>query len=259
MSKVTVIQPRKNSETNLPDSIRRAGHEVHVLAKPSGTDMKSLRDDSPDAIVIEIERQPSLARAVGIMLRQQKATREVPIIFVGGEKKAVDDLRHHLPDATYTTTGRIASTIKSALKRKIKNPIVPGTMDGYSGTPLPKKLGIKPGSTVILLNAPKDFEEKLGDGAADVTFLRRAGREGHRVMLFVTSQADLAKRLDAAEKAMAEGGGLWVAWPKKTSGVSSDLTENHIRELGLRSGLIDYKVCAIDAIWSGLCFARRKK
>ncbi len=99
----------------------------------------------------------------------------------------------------------------------------------------------------------------VGGGPAGSAASAWLARAGHRVMLFVTSQADLAKRLDAAEKAMAEGGGLWVAWPKKTSGVSSDLTENHIRELGLRSGLIDYKVCAIDAIWSGLCFARRKK
>jgi DUF3052 family protein len=129
---------------------------------------------------------------------------------------------------------------------------------GYSGTPLPQKLGIKPGGKVTLLDAPDDIEallEPLPEGA----LLRRQGRAAADViLLFVKARADLSKRFAPAERTLAEGGRLWVAWPKKTSGVATDLTEDRVREVGLAEGLVDNKVCAIDAVWSGLQFQRRR-
>jgi hypothetical protein len=130
---------------------------------------------------------------------------------------------------------------------------------GYSGTPLPKKLGIKAGSVVALMGAPGDFlAGTLGPLPSGAT-LRTGTRGPFSVgLLFVRSRADLARRFPAAAKAMGSPGALWIAWPKKASGVVTDLDENVVRDVGLAASLVDYKVAAIDATWSGLCFARRK-
>ena len=131
---------------------------------------------------------------------------------------------------------------------------------GYSGTPLPKKLGIKPGSVVALLGAPAAFATRtLGPLPEGVT-LRTDTRVSYGVgLLFASSKAELARRFPAAQKAMGEPCALWLAWPKQASGVPTDLDGNRVREFGLQAGLVDYKVAAIDATWSGLCFARRRK
>ncbi len=130
---------------------------------------------------------------------------------------------------------------------------------GYSGTPLPQKLGIKGGSACAFLGAPEGFAATLGALPPDVEIRRTARGPLDVIVLFTTSRADLAKRFGAAAKQMAPAGGLWVAWPKKTSGVATDLTENVVREVGLAAGLVDVKVCAIDATWSGLRFVVRVK
>jgi hypothetical protein len=135
-------------------------------------------------------------------------------------------------------------------------------MAGYSGTPLPKKLGIKPGSHVALLGAPDGLMDALRDGdGADASFAPSlAGRSPFDVLLlFTTSAADLRKRFPAAAKRLDHAGGLWVSWPKRTSCVPTDLTEDRIREIGLAAGLVDNKVCAIDDTWSGLRFVYRLK
>lgn len=135
-------------------------------------------------------------------------------------------------------------------------------MAGYSGTPLPKKLGIKAGSRVALLGTPDGVLRALqvGEGANASFASSLAGRSPINVLLlFTKSAADLRKRFPAAAKRLDHAGGLWVSWPKKTSGVPTDLTEDRIREIGLAAGLVDNKVCAIDGTWSGLRFVYRLK
>jgi hypothetical protein len=143
-------------------------------------------------------------------------------------------------------------------------------MAGYSGTPLVKKLGIKPESLVALLGAPSDFERQLTGLPDGVRFTTRAAGTPELVIWFATSRrhldgraADVARLVMAgrerAGKVGRPGGGLWIAWPKKASGVTTDLTEDIVRRAGLAHGLVDYKVCAIDATWSGLKFARRRE
>lgn len=129
---------------------------------------------------------------------------------------------------------------------------------GYSGTPLPKKLGVKPHTTLVLLGAPQDFEATLGELPEGVAVRRAARVPAERVVLFVASQRELERRFEAATKLVAAGGSLWLAWPKQSSGVATDLSESQVREFGLARGWVDYKVCAIDFTWSGHAFARRK-
>ena len=132
-------------------------------------------------------------------------------------------------------------------------------MAGYSGTPLPKKLGMKPGNRVLLWKAPENFTTLLGPATAELSFTRQlTGKEAFDIiMLFVTVQEDLAQFFLKLAARLSAAGGLWVAWPKKASGVATDLTEDVIREICLPTGLVDNKVCAIDEVWSGLRFVIR--
>jgi hypothetical protein len=130
-------------------------------------------------------------------------------------------------------------------------------MAGYSGRPLAQKLGVKAGSTVALVEAPDRVEDLLEPLPERVT-LRRGNRGVREITLwFVTSRRTYERRFDALAAAVGEGT-LWMAWPKRSSGVETDLTEDSIRDLALENGLVDSKVCAIDATWSGLRLTRRR-
>ncbi|MBI3278248.1 MAG: DUF3052 domain-containing protein [Acidobacteria bacterium] len=130
-------------------------------------------------------------------------------------------------------------------------------MAGYSGTPLPKKLGIKPDTAVAILGAPEDFERTLGELPERVQIQNHLRGAPAVILLFVTSQAQMEVRWARAADALAEGGRIWIIWPKKISGMPTDLTQNQVRAFGLGFGFVDFKVCAVDATWSGLAFARR--
>ncbi|MCB1014443.1 MAG: DUF3052 domain-containing protein [Acidimicrobiales bacterium] len=123
---------------------------------------------------------------------------------------------------------------------------------GYSGTPLPKKLGIKEGGVVALLRAPDGFDATLGDLPAGVKVRRRAQGTNDVVVTLHTRRSDFEATLPKALHAMDVDGGLWVAWPKRASKVPTDMTEDVVREVCLPLGLVDNKVCAIDEVWSGL-------
>lgn len=126
-------------------------------------------------------------------------------------------------------------------------------MAGYSGTPLPKKLGVSEGHRVALVGAPDGLEETLGPLPGGATLSRRlVGKPFDVIVLFVTRRADLEARLAGARARLTQAGGLWVAWPKKASKVPTDVTEDVVREVALPTGLVDNKVCAIDEVWSGL-------
>ncbi len=133
-------------------------------------------------------------------------------------------------------------------------------MAGYSGTPLVKKLGFKERFRVALVNAPKSFENELEPLPDNVEFVSSAqAKQLDLILLFVDSQRKLTKDFLRFARKLAENGMLWIAWPKKASGVATDLTDNSVRRIGLEAGLVDVKVCAINDIWSGLKFVYRVK
>jgi len=132
-------------------------------------------------------------------------------------------------------------------------------MAGYSGTPLAKKLGIKPGDSVALLAAPVGFERTLA-GLPDGVQLRTAARGTNAVVVsFHTRRADLERRVPTLLHALEVSGGLWIAWPKKASKVPTDITEDTVREVFLPLGLVDNKVCDIDDTWTGLRVVWRRE
>lgn len=127
---------------------------------------------------------------------------------------------------------------------------------GYSGTPLPRKLGIRPGARVLLDRPPPGFA--LGALADTVTVHRRASRQPYDVIVaFCPDLARLTRRFTPLANRLSTAGALWVGWPKRASGVATDLTDHIVREVGLAAGLVDVKVCAINEVWSGLKFVVR--
>ncbi len=131
-------------------------------------------------------------------------------------------------------------------------------MPGYSGTALPKKLGIKAGFRVRLTNAPAEVRAELREAVAECDLLKK-GDALDFAMIFTKSRADLTTGFARIAKELTPAGMLWVSWPKKSSGVATDLDENIVREIGLNAGLVDVKVCAVTEVWSGLKFVRRVK
>ena len=132
-------------------------------------------------------------------------------------------------------------------------------MVGYSGTPLARKLGIKEGARVALLGAPDGFDGELAPLPDGVRLLRRLRRDLDVAVLFVTERRALERRFADVAGAITPAGGFWVAWPKRSSKVPTDLTEDILREVGLPHGLVDNKVCAVTEVWSGLRFVWRKE
>jgi hypothetical protein len=208
--------------------------------------------------VIDLSRMPSSGRDIPVVLRTAKTTRLVPLVLAGGDPGKVARIRRLLPDAGYASWPRIGPALARALAQAPGDPVVPTSVfAGYSGTPLPKKLGIKPSFVVSLLNAPAGFEKVLGPLPAGAALRRTAGGRRDLTLWFVRNR----RILDVGIGRMARdgAGGLWILWPKKTSALAADLTPQDVRAAGLRSGLVDYKVCAVDETWSGLKFVARRR
>ena len=129
-------------------------------------------------------------------------------------------------------------------------------MPGYSGTPLPKKLGIKPAYRVQFVNLPAEVLAELSPALSDCRILKQ-GDDLDFVMLFTKSRSELTKEFSRMAKLLAPAGMLWVSWPKQSSGVETNVDEKAVRDIGLIAGLVDVKVCAVTEVWSGLKFVRR--
>jgi hypothetical protein len=135
-------------------------------------------------------------------------------------------------------------------------------MAGYSGTPLPKKLGLKPQFRAAFFQLPSDVKAELKEALSDCVLLKD-GKDGSGqldfAMIFVNSQADMREQFPGFARRLAPAGMLWVSWPKKASGVVTDIGEKDVMKIGLTAGLVDVKVCAVNEIWSGLKFVIRVK
>ena len=132
-------------------------------------------------------------------------------------------------------------------------------MAGYSGRPVVEKLGIKPGYRVLVINAPARYREILRPLPHGVSVLSRPANNVDLIHLFVSRRAEIEKELPRQRRIMPDSGVLWVSWPKKASGLSTDMTEDVVREVALPLGLVDIKVCAVDDVWSGLKLMVRRE
>jgi hypothetical protein len=256
MSRIRLICWNQNEAREGAEKIKSIEYVVEFEPFEKET-MKKLREKPPDALVIDLGRIPSQGRDLALLFRKGKSTRYIPLVFVGGDPDKIGRISKLLPDASYANWEDIHRVLRETIASPPADPVVPeSTFQAYTTTPLTKKLGIKMGMTVLLINAPPGFEDKLEDLPNSVKIIRNKEVENDLVIWFAKSREELEGGVDAIRK-LAGKGGLWIAWPKKAAGQETDLTQNVVREVGLASGLVDYKVSSINDIWSGLRFARR--
>lgn len=216
---------------------------------------RQIKASPPDAVVIDLSRLPSAGREVAHSVRGTKATRHLPIVFVDGEPEKVKKTREFIPDATFTTWGRIKTALPKAMASPPTHPVVPNHNNW--GKPTVAKLGVKPGFKVALVGSPKGFADTLKPWPAKVKLTARPEKDADLYICFAKSSPELHAHLLSVRDA-ARSQTLWLAWPKKASALKTELDGNIVRETGLRAGWVDFKVCALDATWSGLAFKRRK-
>lgn len=238
--------------------LEAGGYEVDGAVPGTSIGIKQLREDPPAAFVIDLGRLPSHGREVAWAVRQSKALRRIPIVFVAGAEEKVAAIRERLPDAVYAVWDEVLPALSAAIAEPPADPVVPESDSGpRSGRSLVDKLGLKPDSTVVLVEAP-DGIERLLEPLPSGTTLRR-GNRGRRetTIWFASARRELERRFNEVAAAVGEGT-LWMAWPKRSSDVETDLSEDAIRDVALPRGMVDTKVCAIDETWSGLRLTRRR-
>jgi len=239
------------------DLLRSAGYQVEYDAEFRPALMRMWRESPPDAFVIDLSRLPSHGREIATALRNSSATRMVPIIFCEGAAEKVARVRTELPDAAYCTRATLKASLREALKRRLTAPIVPTQMmDRYAGRTAAQKLGIKEGSTVALLDAPRDGFKVIGELPRNVEFCDDA--ENVDVTLcFIHDLESMKPRLSEVRN-RAGTTKLWVLWRKGGSAARGMVSEGLIRECAVDLGLVDYKICSVNSVWSALAFAVKR-
>jgi hypothetical protein len=239
------------------DLLRSAGYLVKY--DKFTPDLLLEREDPPNAIIIDLSRLPSQGRDAAMAVRSYKPTRTIPLIFVDGKPEKAEKIRAQIPDATYAGWDRIVKILGDAIMHSPQEvPQGRSRLEGYAGTPLPQKLGIKPGYTVSLVGAPPGFRHTLGELPENVLLRDGVRGQSDLTLWFTKSRRELEERLQHM-KVFSKNAGLWIIWPKQTSGLQTDLGQPLVREAGLAAGMVDFKICSIDTTWSGLRFTLREK
>ena len=238
--------------------LRQAGYAVDAALPAGPTLVRALRARPPAAIVIDLGRLPMQGRDLGLAVRQSPATRGVPLVFVGGEPAKVRRVQDLLPDAAYCEWRNLRGALRQAIARPPLRPVTPpSALAGYSGTPLVKKLGLRAGTTAGTLGAPAQFAALLGPLPAGACLRPGARGRCDFVLWFVRDRATLQRGI-APLAGRSDFVRLWILWPKRAAVPRAEVTQLDVRAAGLAHGLVDFKICAVDATWSGLAFARRK-
>jgi hypothetical protein len=240
-------------------SLQRPGLQIDAapLIRSSGV-VGELAHLNPAALVFDLDKRASHAREIALALRSSKSARHIPILFAGGLPEKMDRIRSENPDASYATWAEAAKALASLLKHPPPVPAIVSPRD-FSSTPLPKKLGIGSNMQVGLIAAPDGFEELLGDLPESTTLVTRITPKTSLAACFIRSLEDLAATLDLLTLRLPKQASAWIVHPKQTSKHHTDFNQNHVRDAALAAGFVDYKVCSIDANWSALKFAHRKR
>jgi hypothetical protein len=242
--------------------IAKLGYRVEASSlHGSSAFITHFRSLNPAVVAIDLDRLPSHGREIAIVLRSSKTTRHLPIVFAGGVKEKVARLQAELPDAVFTSWEKIAGGLKMAITSPpMEHVQLTPHMRRWHDSALTRKLGISANMKVALIGGAEDgMDEIVGELPEGASIGQRIGSGTQLVLYVVHSLRELDGAVDHAQSHLPEGASFWIIHPKTTARLRSDFNQNDVRELGLAGGFVDYKVCAVDAQWSGLKFARRKR
>jgi hypothetical protein len=248
VTRVLVIHRDPLEATDWAARLRALGFDAAPYLSLGAKGFRGIRQDPPHAILIDLTRLPSYGKAMGVLLRQQKSLRAIPLVFVEGDPEKAALVRAVLPDAVYTIWAKAAAAIRRAIRQAPREVLPPR----HPPTLLLTKLGIGAESRVALLHPPEGFERP------DVRTQKQVG-VADVVMVFCRSSVALDRELPDLAGLMRKGRRVWVLWPKKASATPGDLTMVRIRQMASGFDLVDYKVCAVDETWSAMTLGKRRK
>lgn len=249
MRRVCLLQADLKSLYATRQELRRRGYIVSYAPKCDLKLLRSYRENPPDVFILDLSRRPAHSREVAIVLRQSPKTRHIPIIFCDGQRDKVEEIRAVLPDAIFCGRRGLTEAVDGAYPPA--QPVRPtGIMNRYGSRTVAEKLGIRPGVAVALIDPPRKVENVLGN----VEYVEAGGAV---TLCFAHSPDGLRAGLNYL-RGISGKSKCWILWRKKSAASNDGITEPLVRETGILLGLVDYKICSFDAIWSAMLFARRK-
>ncbi len=268
MKRVRLFHWKDAEAEEVVEILAKAGYDVEFPGAKANGKWASIRADPPHAAVIDLTRMPSHGRYVGLALRQTKALRHIPIVFLDGDAAKVDRIRGELPDAVYTTRAKLGAALKKV--KPAKDAIVPSAnlMTPDPNRTTPQKLGIKPKMRVAVVDPPRDYANAVGPLPAGATLEEDPPEDPPLTLWFVSDAESYLAALPAMRKRAASTR-IWVVYPKSVkpnrkkkvpaaTAESGQLTQFFIREAALEFGLVDYKICSLDDRWTGMLFTIKK-
>jgi CheY-like chemotaxis protein len=253
MSRVRLLHWKSEQAQAMVELLEGGGFHVEYDAEYSSALMREWRLNPPTAFVIDLTRLPSRGLEIAIALRQSPKTKQVPIVFCEGEAEKLKRIKEALPDAAYCTAKNLLKTLKAS--RPLQVPAKPAAMmNRFGHRTAAQKLGVIEGTTIAAWNAPRNLNNILGElpPGAEIT-----EQDGAVTLCFVHSVDALRSDISRVRH-LAATTKLWILWSKKGSPSHAGVTEPLVRETGIDLGLVDYKICAVDSVWSGMLFAKRK-
>lgn len=254
MPRVRLYHWKATEAGPLVAKLRAAGFEV--VHKPEArTSTRELKQSGVAAVVIDLSRMPSHGKYVGAWLRGSKSTRHIPLVFVGGEAEKVAAIKKQIPDAAYASVTGICTALKKAIRNPPSEPVVPRQMmESAPGRTAAQKMGIREGNMVRLIDPPADYLKVIGE-LPDGVVLEEDSRRACPITIWFVHDAREYEAALQSRRVLAARSRLWIVWQK---GRRDGLNGNFVRQAALAMGLVDYKICSLDGVWSGMVFTVKK-
>lgn len=253
MSHVRLLHWNASEAVAIQDLLLKAGFQVDYDQTFDSVSMRKLRENPPAVFVIDLSRLPSYGREIAIARRQSPKTRQVPIVFLEGAPEKVKLIHDVLHDATYCTHIELINTLKNI--QPAQTFVKPVTMmDRYGSRTTAQKLGIIEGSTVALINPPRNITAVLDEFPGGIELVEQDGA----VTLCFVNSADSLRADMSHVRGWATKTKLWILWRKKSAPGHDGVTDRLVRETGVDLRLVDYKICSVDKTWSAMLFARKR-
>jgi hypothetical protein len=255
MPRVRLFHWKAKEAGPLVAKLHAAGYEVMHNAETQSPSVREIKESGAVAVVIDLSRMPSHGKYVGAWLRGSKSTRHIPLVFVGGEAEKVAAIKKQMPDAVYASVTGVGAALKKAIRNPLADPVVPRQMmETAPGRTAAQKMGIREGNVVGLIDPPVDYLKVIGDLPEGVVMEEDSQQACPITIWFVHDVGEYEAALPS-RRVLAARSRLWIVWQK---GRRDGLNGNFVRERALAMGLVDYKICSLDGVWSGMVFTVKK-